>query len=78
VTEAEVIGDGDRALVSGSANIEVMEPWEKLAIDVAISVDPKASSKCLIPLAVAVVAVKICRGVCVDTLVADDGSDLLL
>jgi len=34
---------------------------------VAVSVAPKASTKCLISLAVAVVEVKICRGVCVVT-----------
>jgi len=33
-----------------------------LPIDVAVSVEPKASSKWLISLAVAVVEVKICRG----------------
>jgi hypothetical protein len=42
--------------------------------DVSVSVDPEASSKCLISLAVAVVAVKICRGVYVDDTVVAEGS----
>jgi hypothetical protein len=57
----------DRALVPGSSG-------KSLPIDVAVGVAPKASSKCLIFLAVAVVAVKICRGVCVDDTVVVEGS----
>ena len=41
----------------------ITEIERSLAIHVAVSVEPKASSKCLIFRAVAVVEVKICRGV---------------
>ena len=51
-----------------------MQPGESLPIDVAVSVEPQASSKCLISPAVAVVEVKICRGVYGDNTVVIEGS----
>ena len=51
-----------------------MESRKSFPIDVAVSVEPNASSKCLISLAVAVVEVRICRGVYVDDAVVAEGS----
>jgi hypothetical protein len=75
-----VIDPGDLMVDPAGGSFGVMPPPKRLLvagekpIDVAASVEPGASSKCLISLAVAVVEVKIGRGVYVDATVVAEGS----
>jgi hypothetical protein len=79
-TDQGVTDRGDLMVDPAGGSFGVMPRLKRLLvageklIDVAASVEPGASSKCLIFLAVAVVEVKISRGVYVDAIVVAEGS----